>query len=240
MKFTGHERDLNDPAGAGDDLDYMHARHCSPITGRFTSMDPIDSTRLTIPQSWNNYQYAMNSPARYIDPEGRSIWGRVIKIVKVLSHRSNREVIVTTIRGKSKTKSIERTKKALQRIDLRQRAEGTKRVVRTETAEARNALAKQLSPNGKLRGPEKSPGFPEHVHPAGGEFEDVHIETATALVGAAAGLHLLGEIFAPTTQEVSSSGEATPVELLSAAAWDTTSTLDPVGVSDLITYIFLE
>jgi hypothetical protein len=26
MKFTGHERDLANPGGAGDDLDYMHAR----------------------------------------------------------------------------------------------------------------------------------------------------------------------------------------------------------------------
>jgi hypothetical protein len=34
-KFTGHERDLGNPGGAGDDLDYMHARFCSPLTGRF-------------------------------------------------------------------------------------------------------------------------------------------------------------------------------------------------------------
>ena len=26
-KFTGHERDLGNPSGSGDDLDYMHARH---------------------------------------------------------------------------------------------------------------------------------------------------------------------------------------------------------------------
>ena len=35
VKLTGHERDLGNLAGAGDDLDYMHARHDSPLTGRF-------------------------------------------------------------------------------------------------------------------------------------------------------------------------------------------------------------
>ena len=29
MKFTGHERDLASLGGAGDDLDYMHARHAA-------------------------------------------------------------------------------------------------------------------------------------------------------------------------------------------------------------------
>jgi tetratricopeptide (TPR) repeat protein len=38
-KFTGHERDLGNLGGVGDDLDYMHARHCSPVTGRFLSID---------------------------------------------------------------------------------------------------------------------------------------------------------------------------------------------------------
>jgi hypothetical protein len=33
MKFTGHERDLNSLAGPADDLDYMHARYCSPPHG---------------------------------------------------------------------------------------------------------------------------------------------------------------------------------------------------------------
>lgn len=41
MKFTGHERDLNNAGGTGDDLDYMHARYCSPVTGRFLSVDPV-------------------------------------------------------------------------------------------------------------------------------------------------------------------------------------------------------
>ncbi len=72
-KFTGHERDLNNPGGAGDDLDYMHARFFSPITGRFLSIDPADSARRSQPQSWNRYTYALGNPIRYFDPDGLDI-----------------------------------------------------------------------------------------------------------------------------------------------------------------------
>lgn len=69
MKFTGHERDLANVAGDGDDLDYMHARHYSLVTGRFLSFDPIGGNPRT-PQSWNRYGYVMNRPLSYTDPQG--------------------------------------------------------------------------------------------------------------------------------------------------------------------------
>jgi len=54
--LSGRERDLASLAGAGDDLDYMHARHCSPLTGRFHSVDPaLESADPFTPQSWNRY-----------------------------------------------------------------------------------------------------------------------------------------------------------------------------------------
>jgi RHS repeat-associated protein len=70
MKFTGHERDLASAGGAGDDLDYMHARHCSPLVGRFLGVDP-DLGNSAQPQSWNRYVYVMNNPLKYLDPLGR-------------------------------------------------------------------------------------------------------------------------------------------------------------------------
>ncbi len=72
LKFTGHERDLASAAGAGDDLDYMHARHESPVTGRFLSVDPtlrsVDAFR---PESWNRYAYVQDKPLTYVDPTGK-------------------------------------------------------------------------------------------------------------------------------------------------------------------------
>jgi RHS repeat-associated protein len=75
-KFTGHERDLGNLSGAGDDLDYMHARFCSPVTGRFLSADPLDGNP-RFPQSWNRYAYVKGGPLRYSDPDGLAELGRV-------------------------------------------------------------------------------------------------------------------------------------------------------------------
>jgi RHS repeat-associated protein len=75
MKFTGHERDLASPVGAGDDLDYMHARHESPVTGRFLSVDPDgDSIDQTAPQSFDRYAYVQNRAMSSLDPSGQSLF----------------------------------------------------------------------------------------------------------------------------------------------------------------------
>jgi RHS repeat-associated protein len=72
LKFTGHERDLNALGGPGDDLDYMHARYCSPVTGRFLSVDPAgESAKPGEPQTWNRYAYVGNNPLRFVDPDGQ-------------------------------------------------------------------------------------------------------------------------------------------------------------------------
>ncbi len=68
LKFTGHERDKTG-TGARSELDYMHARHCSPVVGRFLSVDPVvGATRQ--PQSWNRYAYVTNNPLNLVDPNG--------------------------------------------------------------------------------------------------------------------------------------------------------------------------
>ena len=76
LLFTGHERDFNCPQGvcdpaARDDLDYMLARHYSPVVGRFLSVDPVLGNTAS-PQSWNRYTYAMNGPLLFVDPDGQA------------------------------------------------------------------------------------------------------------------------------------------------------------------------
>ncbi len=74
MKFTGHERDFNQ-AGTTDDLDYMHARSCSPVTGRFLSVDPaMESADPYMPQTWNRYNYVAGNPLKYVDPTGEVLF----------------------------------------------------------------------------------------------------------------------------------------------------------------------
>jgi RHS repeat-associated protein len=65
----------------------MHARHCSPLTGRFLSTDKADNLSLQFgdeedrrrfreflaqPQSWNRYSYTRDNPLKYVDPDGET------------------------------------------------------------------------------------------------------------------------------------------------------------------------
>ena len=82
MKFTGHERDLY--GGGSLDLDYMHARYCSPKLGRFFSPDPIESGKPMVPQTWNKYTYGRNNPLKWVDPDGRE--SRTAQMVELAIH----------------------------------------------------------------------------------------------------------------------------------------------------------
>jgi RHS repeat-associated protein len=62
--FTGH---VNDPETG---LTYMQQRYYDPLAGRFMSVDPV-LTDANTGASFNRYVYALNSPYRYIDPDGR-------------------------------------------------------------------------------------------------------------------------------------------------------------------------
>jgi RHS repeat-associated protein len=84
QKFTSKERDME------SGLDYFLARYYSSAQGRFTSPDEFtggprelwvlgsgDSKKqalpyaeITNPQTLNKYQYCLNNPIRYVDPNG--------------------------------------------------------------------------------------------------------------------------------------------------------------------------
>ena len=69
LRFTGHERDFLETKSTADDIDYMMARFCSPLTGRFLSFDPVGGNPRS-PQSWNRFAYVMGNPLKYTDPSG--------------------------------------------------------------------------------------------------------------------------------------------------------------------------
>lgn len=81
QQFTRKERDTE------TGLDYFNARHYSSIQGRFISPDefkggpeelfrevdphdPLFYAEVAEPQSLNKYQYCLNNPLRYVDPDG--------------------------------------------------------------------------------------------------------------------------------------------------------------------------
>jgi RHS repeat-associated protein len=86
QKFNQKERDLETK------LDYFLARYYSSAMGRFTSPDeftggpkellffaekasanPMFYANIANPQSLNKYQYCLNNPLRYVDPDGHDV-----------------------------------------------------------------------------------------------------------------------------------------------------------------------
>jgi RHS repeat-associated protein len=65
LGFTGHVND-------GDTgLVYMQQRYYEPLAGRFLSVDPV-VTNANTGAMFNRYDYAMNNPYKYVDPDGRA------------------------------------------------------------------------------------------------------------------------------------------------------------------------
>jgi RHS repeat-associated protein len=95
--FTGH---VNDP---DTDLVYMQQRYYDPIAGRFLSVDPV-VTDANDGGSINRYNYANNSPYKYVDPDGRqginSVLQRAAKLgaEKLIARRAWRKGEVEGVR----------------------------------------------------------------------------------------------------------------------------------------------
>ena len=68
-QFTGYERDDE------TSLDFAQARYYNKNHGRFTTTDPLffQDDRLIIPQRFNLFVYAANSPTKYTDPSGLDV-----------------------------------------------------------------------------------------------------------------------------------------------------------------------
>src|SRR5690606_8408942 len=71
--YTGHVSD------AATGLVYMQQRYYDPGIPRFLSVDPVTVDSAT---GWNfcRYCYAANNPYNLTDPDGRSIWTKLIKL----------------------------------------------------------------------------------------------------------------------------------------------------------------
>jgi RHS repeat-associated protein len=202
----------------------------STETGRFLSVDPVLEIEKAMhnPQMWNRYAYVTNNPMRYTDPTGKSLWETVIRVAEYFGREGH---LVERIAEISKNKALPRVTKALDGI------KDGKRVVVVEGAEkdAKN-LARALDPKGKVRGPEKSFGYPEGYHPASGPYSDVHVQTADATKAAGVAKGVLS-IIVPFSMAAAANRDATPGEIGSAAAWDVAKAIDPIFITDIIEHV---
>jgi RHS repeat-associated protein len=230
LKYTGHERDSVMGSESSDTLDYMHARYYSPISGRFLSVDPVLGDP-RVPQSWNRYAYVQNNPLRYTDPTGTSLWETLIRVVRYIGRD---EKVVARIHEVSKSKAMKRVE---QGIKAAREEKATSIAVVTETKEARNAVGKQLAESKKIRPPEKSGIWPEHVNPADGPNADIHVQTVadtkSAGFGKSLGMGLLA-IIGANTMTANENKDATVGEVAGAFAWDTAKAIDPLFITDAI------
>jgi len=69
-------------------LDFFKARYYSSMTGRFTSIDPINVTkeRMSDPQTFNLYCYVRNNPLLFVDPDGLDL---------VVGHKTLKQAVST-------------------------------------------------------------------------------------------------------------------------------------------------
>jgi RHS repeat-associated protein len=62
---------------SGQEL-YMQQRYYEPLAGRFLSVDPV-VTNANTGAMFNRYDYAMNNPYKYVDPDGMACTGTNIQ-----------------------------------------------------------------------------------------------------------------------------------------------------------------
>ncbi|HQR45834.1 MAG TPA: RHS repeat-associated core domain-containing protein [Thermoanaerobaculia bacterium] len=223
LRFATMERDPEGPRY------YDHARHHDTGLARFTSPDVLGG-KPGDPQSWNRYAYARSNPLKYVDPDGLTIWSTTWRVAAFLRREGK---AVAHISEATRNKVLARITHALDSIE---RTDGVKRVLIAETPEARDAVARQLSTNGKARAIQRHGSFPDHVHPAEGPYVDVHIQTEADTKAAGLGKGFLA-IVAPFSSSIDANQDASPGEIASSALWDIAKAIDPFFLTDLIEHV---
>lgn len=109
-KFTGHERDQEGSLN----LDYMLARNYDPELGRFYSVDPLYNKF----PAWSPYNYTMNSPLRFTDPDGKSPWPPISGPIMALPSKDIKLTVSTgLVYGKATAGGLSLTKSAFRVAD---------------------------------------------------------------------------------------------------------------------------
>lgn len=212
-QYTGREND-------GTELYYYRARYYSPHLQRFISEDPLGFAGGDI----NLYAYVGNDSTNSIDPSGMSAWKKLYKVFT-----QSGELIASIRKPFNKEEKLDKIKDAIE--EARKKGNNPGVVVQAPDKESAETIAAALDPNGKTRGWEKSPGYPEHYNPNSGPYSKVHVQIDTPV-------RKLAMLLAPHAMDVSGRKNTTMMQLASAGAWDIAESIDPIFITDGLNWYF--
>jgi RHS repeat-associated protein len=199
---------------ANSALIYYGCRFYDANLQRWIGRDPIEERG-----GLNLYEFADNRPSEEVDTVGLSCEGTIYRVYKALKRGRTAVKQVNEIANRNTERAVKDA--------LRQIKDG-RRVVQAPDKKAAETLGRRLDPKGNIRGPETSKGHPEHLHPAEGEFGDVHIESATGFCSA------IAAALAPQATRLSKDPDTSYFSLVVAGLWDAASAIDPIFLTDAI------
>jgi RHS repeat-associated protein len=218
MRFSSKPVDL-----VSGDYDFGF-RHYSTALQRWLNRDPIGELG-----GLNLYGYVGNDPVNNTDPYGLWIGTTLFRIYKVWRESGPiKRELVREIKNKNLRDSMKEMKDTLDSIDPNR----YKRAVEAENGVSAEGIAEKLSKNKQCRGPEGKPPYNKHYNPETGPYKDVHVEPGFSQFAAMA--------LIPHAYEASNTEGITTGEFSATAAWDVLNGIDPVGVTDLMEWLFIK
>jgi hypothetical protein len=168
-----------------------------------------------------------NNPINNTDPYGLWIGTTLFRIYKVWKESGAiKRELVCEIKNKNLRDSMKEMKETLDSIDPKD----YRRAVEAENGVSAEGIAKKLSKNKECRGPEGGPPYRKHYNPKEGPYKDVHVEPGFS--------QLASMVLIPHAYEASNTEGITTGEFAATAAWDVLNGIDPVGVTDLMEWLF--
>jgi RHS repeat-associated protein len=166
--FTGHVND------ADTGLINMQQRYYDPVAGRFLSVDPV-LTDANTGDSFNRYSYAENNPYRYVDPDGRSIVGLLMKtMMRAVVKDAVKETAKAGAKQAAKSVAKEGAKDGAKAAE-KAAVEGAKRGPKTDPLAPHNAKIREVGDKMEAEGGTVSAGggrLPEKVVDTPGGMKD--------------------------------------------------------------------
>ncbi len=120
-KFLYNNKELQDDELAGNSLGWYDygARFYDPTLARWHSVDPMAEKYY----QWSPYNYSINNPIRFVDPDGNGVFDKVIEIGKQWLARKAQQVVTQTAVAVAQA-TVATAKEEVKNIETGVRVEG--------------------------------------------------------------------------------------------------------------------